>query len=68
MTEVKEKITYHHVPKTVVLTERPLLVTSLPLYIFILVPELLRMTLCTIERRTFVTEIPFLILLSCYQV
>jgi hypothetical protein len=71
MTKVKEKIyTCHHVQKTVVLTERPLLVTSLPLYITIPVPELLSITLCSmcsIERRTFVTEIPFLLLLLCSQ-
>jgi len=54
-------------PKTVVLTERLLLVTSLPLYIVILMPELLSMTLYSIESRTFVTEIPFLLLFSCYK-
>jgi len=44
---------------------------SLPVYIFILVPELLSITLysvCSIDRRTFVTEIPFLLLLRYYSV
>ena len=62
MTKVKEKNTWHHVPKTVILTERLLLLMSLPHYIFSLVPELLSMALCSmcsIERPTFVTENPF---------
>jgi hypothetical protein len=67
----RKKLTCHHVSKTVVLPERLLLVKSLPLYNVILVPELLIMTLCgmfSIERRTFVTEIHFLLYLSCYQI
>jgi hypothetical protein len=71
MDEKVNKNTCHHVPNTVVQTERLLLVMSLTLDIFILVPELLIMTLCgmfSIERRTFFPEIPFLILISCYQI
>jgi len=41
--------------KTVVLTEKLLSITLLPLYIIINVPELLSMAICSTESQTFVT-------------